>query len=191
MAAAPATFNSCSDSLKRKGRFKVRRIRSGSAEADDDDDDDDQVKKEKEQSPGAGGKVRFMELHPLLGSAAPATPKIVAVYNVSGLFSFDRRLATKYRLRDLYSSEIDSISHNVQIQDHRPASTASALGIFIIFLNTVVQGDPETNFCQLYFRSSATCTNLLCRFCPVSACPAGSGKIAKKIVSGSQCHPVC
>ena len=54
MAAAPATFNSCSDSLKRKGRFKVRRIRSGSAEADDDDDDDDQVKKEKEQSPGAG-----------------------------------------------------------------------------------------------------------------------------------------
>ena len=124
MAAAPTTFNSCSDSLKRKGRFKVRRIRSGSAEAEDDDD---QVKKGKEQSPGAGGKVRFMELHPLLGSAASATTKIVAVYNVSGLFSFDRRLATKYRLRDLYSSEIDSISHNVPFQDHRSGNTANVL----------------------------------------------------------------
>ena len=51
----------------------------------------------EEQSPGA--KVRFVEYNPLLGSAS-ATTKIVAVYNVAGLFSFDRRLATQYHLRD-------------------------------------------------------------------------------------------
>ena len=82
--------------MKKKGRFKVRRIRSGSREADDDDNE-----VREEQSPGA--KVRFVEYNPLLGSAF-ATTKIVAVYNVAGLFSFDRRLATQYHLRDLFSA---------------------------------------------------------------------------------------
>ena len=81
--------------MKKKGRFKVRRIRSGSREGDGNGEDDDDVGKER--SPGA--KVRFVGFHPLLGSAS-ATTKIVAVYNVSGLFSFDRRLATQYHLRD-------------------------------------------------------------------------------------------
>ena len=91
-----ATARVGGDSLKKKGRFKVRRIRSGSREAEDDDDE-----VREEQSPGA--KVRFVEYHPLLLGSASATTKIVAVYNVAGLFTFDRRLATQYRLRDFFS----------------------------------------------------------------------------------------
>ena len=90
------------DSLKKKGRFKVRRVRSGSREANDSGGGNE-VRKE-EPSPGA--KVRFVEyFHPLSEFASSATTKIVAVFNVSGLFPFDRRLATQYQLREHLSAE--------------------------------------------------------------------------------------
>ena len=71
-------------------------MRSGSREANG-------VRKE-EPSPGA--KVRFVEyFHPLSEFASSATTKIVAVFNVAGLFPFDRRLATQYQLREHFSAE--------------------------------------------------------------------------------------
>ena len=89
------------DSLKKKGRFKVRRVRSGSREADDSGGNE--VRKE-EPSPGA--KVRFVEyFHPLSEFASSATTKVVAVLNVAGLFPFDRHLAKQYQLREHVSAD--------------------------------------------------------------------------------------